>query len=190
MVYNDSFLKELKQAGLDVVHEQVQVAMSFYHKDPTQCCLYFRYALEAVLLTVYELANLNPPTTNKERINCLEKLVSDDYLPKGVIQEMHQLRKVTNRYHHFPLDVYNPEKDRLTCKCTMEPISEWIVDLSANPETWVAKDKLTSLGTEIANTLIGVSAGILAQSLHLYDEDPDIRELFKKRLRELDEYDE
>lgn len=189
MAYNNLF-DELKQAGLDVIHEQVGMAMDVYYKDPTQCCLRFRYALEAVLLTVYELANQNPPTNNKERIEFLGKLVSEKYLPKELIQEMHELRKVTNRYHHFPLDLYNPEKDRLTCKRTMEPISEWIVDLSANPNTWVVKNGvLDSVGAGLV-----MGAGIIASAaLHLYDnsgERPNIRNLFKKRLRELDDYDE
>lgn len=189
MAYNNLF-DELKQAGLDVIHEQVGMAMDVYYKDPTQCCLRFRYALEAVLLTVYELANQNPPTTNKERIVFLGKLVSEKYLPKELIQEMHVLRKVTNRYHHFPLDLYNPEKDRLTCKCTMEPISEWIVDLSANPKTWARKDKLLSLDVGISLASL-ISAGVgYGDFVDYCDNKADIRELFKKRLLELDEYDE
>ena len=106
---------------------------------------------------------------------------------------MHQLRTVSNRYHHFPLDVNNPEKDRLTCRCSMEPISEWIVDLSANPDTWLVKEKASDyLINGVVNAMVDVGAGIISKAMRLSKKEVrlDIRELFKKRLRELDDYDE
>ncbi len=181
----DEFLT-LKQAGLDEIHAQVQDAMSYYHNNPSECCLRFRYALESVLLTVYELADEDPPLTNQERICNLEKLISKDYLPKGLLQDMQTLRKVTNRYHHYPLDLYNPEKDRLTCKHSMESISEWVVAFSGNPETW--KKSTASYASVIKKMGTGlVSALELPISSLLVG---GIRELFKKRLLKQEDNDE
>ena len=153
----------LKDAGFDSIYTQTQDAMRFFKSDPAVCCARFRYALEAALEEVYLQLDVKSPKANADKIRQLKFILPRSLKDKSVIEKMDTLREVSNHYHHYPQNQFDPEKDKYECKNAMIPIAKWVVNIpyNMNKYTWrgstmghvatTIRSTILSLGSTLAN---------------------------------------
>lgn len=160
---NEDF-EALKDAGFDSIYTQTQDAMRFFKSDPAECCARFRYALEATLEEVYLQMDKKSPKANVDKIKQLNYILPRPLKDKTVIAKMDILRDVSNRYHHYPQDQFDPEKDKYECKNAMIPIAKWVVNIpyNMNKFTWRgstmgrAVSAVSSTIVSLGSTLVGI----------------------------------
>ena len=129
-MYSSSDFNNLRDAGFDDTYSCVESAMRFYNSDPITCCGKFRQALEASIVELCGILNKQIEGDLIIQINKLNEYIPRKFRSDKLVEEMHILRTIGNKYAHFSNEERNPETDRLTCYCAMKNVSEWMVNFS------------------------------------------------------------
>lgn len=142
-MYSSSDFSPLHSAGFNDTYSCVATAMRFFYSDPSICCEKFRQALEASAREIYGI--LNRPIkykSIKRQIDDLASSIPYEFRNDKVVEEMHILRTIGNKYVHNSAEGSNPESDRLTCYCAMKSVAEWMVKFSEGyPEYLKARER-------------------------------------------------
>lgn len=143
-MYSSSDFNELQSAGFCNTYAYVAKAMSFYDSDPTICCEKFRQALESSVKETSSILDI--PSSNRtlfEQIDDLDIHIPSIFHSDKLIEEMHILRTIGNKYVHNSFEDSTPESDRLTCYCAMKNIAEWMVRFSTEYPEYIKIKKRT-----------------------------------------------
>lgn len=110
-MYSSSDFNNLCDAGFDNTYSCVESAMRFYNSDPTTCCVKFRQALEASIVELCGILNKRIEGDLIIQINKLNEYIPRKFRSDKLVNEMHILRTIGNKYAHFSNEERNPETD-------------------------------------------------------------------------------
>lgn len=141
MTYKLSNFYFVKEAGFYDTYECIEQAMKYYYDDPGTSCGKFRFVLESVVEEIFEV--LGQKSTNDsvfENLGCLKTLIPSVFFPEELLDEMHLMRCVTNRYSHKD-SCGESEKDRLTCYISTLKICNWLVDFKKQYPNYLSREE-------------------------------------------------
>ena len=145
-MYSSSDFNELQSAGFCNTYACVAKAMSFYDSDPTICCEKFRQALESSIKEILSILNIPIEDSSgkslKSQIDDLTTYIPSNFHSDKLIEEMHILRTIGNKYVHNSFEDSTPKSDRLTCYCAMKNVAEWMVRFSKEYPEYIKTIKM------------------------------------------------